>query len=138
MYQPTMQDVTYQDCPIQYFTSLSTGIKEIDISDMRDSIVSKWVREPPKKPFYHNLNKLIKIDISSIMPRFEVKRETSSIEEVGEDVARVISEEEIALEMVKRDFVVKMPPKKRYKIHVVVRNVKKGRPRLVDPDEFLF
>jgi hypothetical protein len=41
--------------------------------------------------------------------------------------------EEIILEMVEQDFVIKMPPKKKYKIHVVVRNVKKGKPRVVEP-----
>jgi hypothetical protein len=41
--------------------------------------------------------------------------------------------EEIILEMVEQDFVIKMPPKKKYKIHVLVRNVKKGKPRVVEP-----
>ena len=47
------------------------------------------------------------------------------------------SEEDIAMEMIEHDFVVKMPPKKRYKIQVHVRNVRKGKPRPVELDEFL-
>ncbi len=138
MYQLTMQDVTYLDYPIQYFSSPSTRIEETDITDIRDTLLSKWLRERPKKPFYHSFINLLEIDLSSIRPHFEIKRETSSIEEVGKDITRIISEEEIILEMVEQDFVVKMPPKKKYKIHVVVRNVKKGKPRVVEPDEFLF
>jgi len=32
-----------------------------------------------------------------------------------------VSEEEIILEMVEQDFVVKMPPKKKYKIHTMIK-----------------
>ena len=46
-----------------------------------------------------------------------------------------ISEEEPISEMVEQDYLVRMPPKKKYKIYVVVRNIKKGKPRVVEPDE---
>lgn len=138
MYQLTMQEVTYQDYPIQYFSSPSTEIKQIDITDIWDSILSKWIIERPKRPVYHSLLSLLEIDLSSTWPRFEIKRETSSIEEAGKNITEIISEEELISEMVEQDFVVRMPPKKRYKIHVVVRNVKKGKPRVVEPDEILF
>lgn len=138
MYQLTKQDVTYLDYPIQNFSSSSTRIDETDITDIRDILLSKWFRERPKKSFYHSFINLLEIDLSSVRPHFEIKRETSSIEEVGTDITRIISEEEIILDMVEHDFVVKMSPKKKYKIHVVVRNVKKGKPRVVEPDEFLF
>ena len=137
MYQLTMQEVTYQDYPIQYFSSPSTEIKQIDITDIWDSILSRII-ERPKRPVYHSLLSLLEIDLSSIWPHFEIKRETSSIEEAGKNIAEIISEEELISEMVEQDFVIRMPPKKRYKIHVVVRNVKKGKPRVVEPDEILF
>ena len=135
MYQFTMQDVTYQDYPIQYFSSPSTGIEDIDITDLWDSILSQWMRERPEKSFYHSLISLLnllEIDFSSIRPHFEIKTETSLIKELT-----TISEEDIAMEMVEHDFVVKMPPKKRYKIRVHVRSGRKGEPRLVEPDDFL-
>ncbi len=47
-----------------------------------------------------------------------------------------IDEEDIVTEMINHDFVIKMPPKKKYKIDVTVRSIKKGEPRLVDPEEF--
>lgn len=75
MYQLTMQDVTYRDYPIQYFFSPSTGIKEIDI-DIWDSVLSNWVRERPKRPFYHSLLSFLKIDWSSVWPDFEIENET--------------------------------------------------------------
>jgi len=46
-----------------------------------------------------------------------------------------ISEEDIALEMIEHDFVVKMPPKKEYKIHVLVKSVSRGEPRIVEDNE---
>ncbi len=132
MYQFTTQDVTYQDYPIEYFSSSSTRITEIDIMDIWDSVLSKWVRERPKRLFYHSLISRLEIDLSSIRPHFEIKTETSLIKELT-----TISEEDIAMEMVEHDFVVKMPPKKRYKIRVHVRSGRKGEPRLVEPDDFL-
>jgi len=47
-----------------------------------------------------------------------------------------ISEEDIAIEMLEHDFIVKMLPKKIYKIKVHIRSVKKGELRLVEPDDF--
>lgn len=139
MYQLTMQDVTYRDYPIQYFSSPSTGIEDIDIIDIWDSVLSNWARERPKRPFYHSLISLLETDLSSIWPHFEIKSETSSIEGVGREKAtETISEEDIALEMIKHDFVTKMSPKKKYKIHVLVRSVRRGEPRIVESDEFLF
>ena len=138
MYQLTMQEVTYQDYPIQYFSSSSTKIKQIDITDIWDNMLSKWIIERPKRPVYRSLLSLLEIDLSPTWPRFEIKGETSSIEEAGKNITEIFSEEELISEMVEQDFVVRMPPKKRYKIHVVVRNVKKGKPRVVGPDEILF
>jgi len=138
MYQLTMQEVTYQDYSTQHFSNPSTEIKQIDITDIWDSVLSKGIIERPKRPIYHSLLSLLEIDLSSIWPHFEIKTETSAIEEAGKNITEIISEDELISEMVEQDFVVRMPPKKRYKIHVVVRNVKKGKPRVVEPDEVLF
>lgn len=42
-----------------------------------------------------------------------------------------ITEEDIVTEMVEHDFVTKIPPKKKYKIQVLVRSIKKGEPRSI-------
>jgi len=138
MYQLTMQEVTYQDYSTQHFSNPSSEIKQIDIIDIWDSVLSKWIIERPKRPDYHSLLSLLEIDLSSIWPHFEIKTETSAIEEARKNITEIISEDELISEMVEEDFVVRMPTKKRYKIHVVVRNVKKGKPRVVEPDEILF
>jgi hypothetical protein len=44
------------------------------------------------------------------------------------------TEEEIILEMVEQDFVIKMPPKKKYKVRVTVEKVEKGKPMVVELD----
>jgi len=42
-----------------------------------------------------------------------------------------ITEEDIVTEMIEHDFVTKIPPKKKYKIQVLVRSIKKGEPRSI-------
>ena len=130
MSQLTTQEVTYRDYPIQYFSSQSIGIKGIDV-DIYESMLSNLLRERPKKLFYPLMS--LEIDWSSVWPHFEIKTETSLAEELT-----TISEEDIAMEMVDHDLVVKMLPKKKYKIEVHIRSVRKGDPRLVEPDDFLF
>ena len=48
----------------------------------------------------------------------------------------LFSEKVITIDMVENDFIVKMPPKNRYKVRVRVKEVKRGEPRVVQPDEF--
>ena len=48
----------------------------------------------------------------------------------------LFSEKVITIDMVENDFIVKMPPKNRYKVRVRVKEVKRGEPRIVQPDEF--
>ncbi|MHA1330003.1 MAG: hypothetical protein ACTSR2_02890 [Candidatus Hodarchaeales archaeon] len=125
MYQLTMQDVTYRDYPIQYFSSPSTGIEDIDIIDILDSMLSNWVRERPKTPFYHSLISLLKTDLSSIWPHFEIKSETSMFEE--------IFEREIPKDMLEFDIIVRMPPMKERSARLRVKSVEKATPRIVEP-----
>ena len=128
MYLLTMQEVTYQDYPIQYFSSPSTEIKQIDITDIWDSVLSKWIIERPKRPVYHSLLSLLEIDLSSIWPHFEIKTETSLFEE--------IFEKEIPEDIVEFDIVVRMPPVKERTIWVKVKSVEKATPRIVEPEGF--
>jgi len=140
MYQLTMQDVTYQGYPIQYSSAVSSEVEEIDKNDIWDNLLSTLMRGKRfRKPFlYHSFMSLLENDWSSIWPYFEIKTETSLIEEMTrESVPEIISEEDLAIEMVKHDFVVKMPPKKKYRIQVLVRSLRKGEPRVVESDEFL-
>ena len=128
MYQLTNQDVTHRDYPIQYFSNPSTGIKEIDTENLRDSVLSKWIRERPKRPFYHSLIFLFETDLSSIWPRFEIKSETSMLEEI---LGRETPED-----MLEFDIYVRMPPMKEWSQQVRVKSVEKAAPRIVEPEGF--
>jgi len=56
MYQLTMQDSSYRDYPIQYSTSPSTRIEEIDIADMWNNLLFNLEQEQPKTSFYLSLS----------------------------------------------------------------------------------
>lgn len=139
MYQLTLRDVTYRGYPIQHPSAVSSGVEEIDINDIWDSLLSVWIQEKWfRKPFlYHSLMPLLEIDWSSVRPHFEIKNETSLIEEaVGKTISGHISEEDIVMEMLEHDFIVRVPPKKRYTVELEVKNIRKGEPRIVEPEEF--
>jgi hypothetical protein len=127
MYQLT-QDVTYGDSPIQYFSSPSTGIEEIDIMEIRDNVLSTWMRKRPKEPFYYSLISLFEIDLSSIWPHFEIKSEIPLIEEILEKV--------IPEDMLEFDIIVRMPPMKEWSARLRVKSVEKATPRIVEPEGF--
>ena len=140
MYQPTLRDVTYQGYPIQYSSAVSSEIEEIDKNDIWDNLLSTLIREKRfRKPsLYHNLIFLLENDWSSVWPRFGIKNETSLIGELSkEKISKEISEEIIAIEMLEHDFVVKMSPRRKYKVHVLVRSRRKGEPRAVEFDNDL-
>jgi len=128
MYQLTMQDIAYRDYPIQYFSTSSTGIEEIDIMDIRDNLLSTWMRKRPKKLFYHSLIPLLEIDLSSIWPHFEIKNETSLIEGMLEMA--------VPEDMLEFDIVVRMPPMKEWSARLRVKSVEKATPRIVEPEGF--
>lgn len=46
-----------------------------------------------------------------------------------------ISDEDIMIAMLENDFIVKMPPRKEYKIRVRVKSIEKASPRIVEPEE---
>jgi len=129
MYQLiTMRDVTYQDYPIQDFYSPSTGIEEIDITDVWDSILSNLIRNRLKRSFYHSLTSLFETDLSSILPYFEIKSEMSLSEE--------ILEREIPEDIVEFNIIVQIPPVKEWYGRVRVKSVEKATPRIVEPEGF--
>jgi len=128
MYQLTMQDIAYRDYPIQYFSTSSTGIDEIDIMDVRDNLLSTWMRKRPKKLFYHSLIPLLEIDLSSIRPHFEIKNETSLIEEILEMV--------VPEDMLEFDIFVRMPPIKEWSARLRVKSVEKATPRIFELEDF--
>lgn len=135
----TLRGVTYQGYPIQYPSAVSSGLEEIDINDIWNSLLSVWIQEKRfRNPFlYPSLMSLHEIDRSSVRPHFEVKNDTSLIEEAVEKaIPKYISEEDIVMEMVEHDFIVRMPPKKRYIVELEVKDVRKGEPRIVEPEEF--
>ena len=109
-------------------------------NDIWDNLLSTLIREKRfRKPsLYHNLIFLLENDWSSVWPRFGIKNETSLIGELSkEKISKGISEENIAIEMLEHDFVVKMSPRRRYKVHVLVRSRRKGEPRAVEFDNDL-
>ena len=139
MYQQTTQEVTYKGYPIQYLSAISSRFEEIDKNEALDSVLSILIGEKQlRQHFLGTLLSLLEVDFSSVRPYFEIKRETSLVEEaVGEKpIPRYISEEDILLEMIEHDFVVRMPPKKRYTIELEVKNIIKGEPRIAEPEEF--
>jgi len=112
-------------------------MEEIDKIDIRERLVSNLIRKQLKKQFYYDSSYLFEVDPSSIRPYFEIKNEALQVEKLTrEKEQEPISEEDIAIEMLEHDFIVKMSPKKRYKVQVHVRSVKKGEPRLVEPGDF--
>lgn len=128
MYKQTLQDVTYPDYPIQYPFSPSTGIEEIDIPDIWDRLLSFLIQKQPKKQFYYNLSSLFEVDLSSIEPHFEIKNETSLIEDIFKKT--------IPEDMLEFDIVVRMPPIKEWFARLKVKSIEKATPRIVEPEGF--
>jgi len=87
-----------------------------------------------KAPSYYNISSLFQIDTSTKKIIFETKKEISKISLMTDK--DLFSEKVITIDMVENDFIVKMPPKNRYKVRVRVKEVKRGEPRVVQPDEF--
>ncbi|MCK4245078.1 MAG: hypothetical protein KAX20_05580 [Candidatus Omnitrophica bacterium] len=132
IYQLTLQDVTYQDYPIPCPFAISSRVEEIDKNEAWNRLLSILIREKRLKgPFLYQALSLLEIDLSSVWPRYEIKNETSLIEEIVD-----ISEEDIVTEMLEHDFIVRMPPRKRYTVEMKVENIRRGEPRIVEPEEF--
>ncbi len=131
------QDFTNQDYQIHSSFSQSTSLKEIDTQIIQeDSFSSIFKQKRRKSPLYYNLSSLFQINTSSTKKIIlEAKNETSKISLITGIDQDIISEEDIAINMVEHDFIVRMSPKNRYKIRVRVKEVKRGEPRIVQTDE---
>lgn len=128
MYEQTLQDVTYPDYPIQTPSSPSTGIEEIDKPEIWESLLFSLIRKQFKKQIHYNLFPLFEVDLSSIKPHFEIKNETSLIEDIFEKT--------IPENMLEFNIVVRMPPMKEWSARVKVKSVEKATPRIVEPEGF--
>ena len=115
-------------------TGSSTDEKAID--EMLDYVNSDLIKHG-KTILYQNIQDLLDFDLSSINPYFRIKNEASSIQEnVEKTVSLQLSEEEIVMEMVGHDIITGLPPKRRYKVELKVMNIRRGKPKIVDPEEF--
>jgi len=126
MYQLTVTEVTYPDYPSQYFSSPSTKLEGIDAIYIWDNALSNWTRKQHKKPFYHTIVHLLKTDLSSIWPHFEIKNETSMFEEE-------LMKKEHPDDMLEFDIIVRIPPIKEGSARLRVKSVKKAVPHIVEP-----
>jgi len=128
----TLENVIYQDYSVQYPYATSSKVEEIDKEGERDCLLSMWtkMRQLKDSIFYRALFSLLEIDLSSVRPHFEIKNETSFIQEVTEKTFL----EELMLEY---NVVVRIPPKKRYTIQMKIENRRKGVPKIIEPEGFL-
>ena len=130
MYAQTVQDTTCLDYPIQYITSPSTGIEEIDKSALQEILISSLMKVKGSlvKQLYRNLSYLLEVDLSSIKPYFKIKNESSLVSEMFE---KIIPEQELEI-----DVVVRIPPIRERFVRVKVKTVEKAMPNIVEPGAF--
>ena len=132
MPEQTLNELSYPGYSVECTSNADIGIARI-------YHVSAWLLSSSgeREPVYSNLYRRFQVDLSSINPRFEIRNETSRVVGlISEEELEPVSEEELALEILEPDYVVKMPPKKRYKIQVHVKSIKKGEPSSVESDDF--
>jgi hypothetical protein len=90
------------------------------------AILPFWINYAPFRIKQYGLKDSVNIDSSSVIPTFEPKT-TSSF-----DFSYDISEEEMIAQMVEDDYIVRMPPKEKFKLHVKSIIVKKALPPIID------
>lgn len=131
MAQQSLEMTLDRDFLIEDVFNSSTKFKEY--KNIMEYIIYNINFTEPPKIFTLNLLPLLEIDPSSISPNFEINTETTLIDEFT-----ISSDEELAMEILDEDFIVKMQPKKRYKILANVGSIKKGEPNLyLDYDFYL-
>lgn len=128
LYETTSEDVLVKDYPISLASTLSSGRKEPDVSEILDSVIVHLAEREFFQAFffYRSFQRAFEIDMSSVHPLFEATTETY--------IAEALSEEDIVDEMLEHDFVVKMSPVKEYTVRTRIRSVTKGTPRIVEPE----
>jgi len=137
MLAQTLNELTYPGYLIECSSRMDIGMAGMDFLDVLERLLSFRTRKQPGRHFCSNFCPRFEVDVSSIKPHFEIRNETSLVVGlISEQEIEPLSEEELALEMLEHDYIVKMPPKKRYKIQVHVKSIKKGEPRSVESDDF--
>jgi len=124
----TSRDITTEDYPVPFPFTGGSRREEAEISEILDRLFFVLTRqELLKKPFfYRSLLASFEIDLSSVYSQFEPAS--------GTYITEVLSEEDIINEMLEHDFIVRMPPRKRYTIELEVKSIKKAKPRIVEPE----
>ena len=127
MYQLTVQEVTYQDYPVQHLPAMSSKEEEIPLNELLDVLVSiiRKKRQLGKLLTHKTLSSPLEIDSSSVWPLFEMKSETSLIKEIAEEPTP---------EDMEFDIVVRMPPVKEQTVLVRVKSIERATPHVVEPE----
>jgi hypothetical protein len=125
------QEVTNCCYPIGGFYSPSTSMEE-EMSEVLEYIVSIFLKKKFYQKFYPNLGSLLRIDWSTVYPNFEIKSETFVSDVILKDIFYKDYKE-----IVEHDVVVCMPPKKRYTLEINIKTIRKGEPKIIEPEEIL-
>ncbi|MHA1687012.1 MAG: hypothetical protein ACTSYD_11510 [Candidatus Heimdallarchaeaceae archaeon] len=121
MYYPSSISTPYLRSK-KYDFSPNTSIENIDLKDSV-LLIKFWKNVIAR--LSPSLMSTIEIDSTS-SSHFEIKSETSIVEQSLYTISELIGEEGLAIEMLEHDRVVKMPPKKRYKVKATVTKIRKG------------
>jgi hypothetical protein len=127
MHQNTAQGIIYPTYPARSPSVPYLMEDKSSANEIVTTLSSKLLKNEQDKItiFYLTLSGLLEIDSSSVQPHFEMKSETSEIKEISE---KFIPED------IECDIVVRMPPIKRRRIKVKVKNVRKATPNIVEPE----
>lgn len=125
----TFQDVTWQDYPVHHMHARDSGDWTETTYEL-DTISSAWIGQKRLKRLfpYRTLSPFLDLDSSSVLPHFDVKRETSFIESKASD-------ETILLEMMQNEIIFRMPPVSTFAVRVKVGKVGKAEPHVLKPEE---
>jgi hypothetical protein len=98
----------------------------MDMEEIFSELLVNWAREKSINiPIsYQALMLLFEIDLSSVLPRFEVRSETFERETI-----EIFPEEELEF-----NIFVRMPPVKRWTARVRVKNIRKATPHVSEPE----
>jgi len=124
----TMQEVTTPAYPLQYPSSPSTSLEEMDRKDLLVSVISNMMRQQNlRRGFYRSLMSAFETDFSSIRPHFEIKNETTLFEERTEV-------EKFMEDNLEYDIIVHLPPTRERIVKVKVKSIENAELRVVEPE----
>jgi hypothetical protein len=127
MYQLTVQEVTYQDYPVQFLPPTNSKEETLSVNEIVDFVLSTISKQKQieKTLSYRTLSNLLETDSSSVQPHLEMKSETSKIKEISEEFIPY---------GIEFDIVVKMLPVKNQVVLVRVKSREKATPCIVEPE----